>query len=147
MISDAPLGAFLSGGLDSSVIVAIMSKLSSEPIKTFTTGFGHDLDEYNEAKIVSEHCNTIHTEISLSYSELTKSLPKILWHMEFPYGRPSILSNYLAAKNVKKYVTVAFTGEGADECFGGYNRYVPYVEKNNNQINSKIQKITSGFFL
>ena len=146
MISDAPLGAFLSGGLDSSVIVAIMSKLSSEPIKTFTTGFGHDLDEYNEAKIVSEHCNTIHTEISLSYSELTKSLPKILWHMEFPYGRPSILSNYLAAKNVKKYVTVAFTGEGADECFGGYNRYVPYVEKNNNQINSKIQKITSGFF-
>ena len=146
MISAAPLGAFLSGGLDSSVIVAIMSKLSSEPIKTFTTGFGHDLDEYNEAKIVSEHCNTIHTEISLSYSELTKSLPKILWHMEFPYGRPSILSNYLAAKNVKKYVTVAFTGEGADECFGGYNRYVPYVEKNNNQINSKIQKITSGFF-
>ena len=146
MISDAPLGAFLSGGLDSSVIVAIMSKLSSEPIKTFTTGFGHDLDEYDEAKIVSEHCGTIHKEISLSYSELTKSLPKILWHMEFPYGRPSILSNYLAARDVKKYVTVAFTGEGSDECFGGYNRYLPYIEKNNNQINSKIQKIASGFF-
>jgi asparagine synthase (glutamine-hydrolysing) len=146
MISDVPLGAFLSGGLDSSVIVAIMSKFSSKPVKTFTTGFGHDLDEYDEAKIVSEHCNTEHREIIQTYSELTKSLPKILWHMEFPYGRPSILSNYLACRDVKKYVTVAFTGEGADECFGGYNRYLQYVEKNGCNINQKIQKITSGFF-
>ena len=146
MISDAPLGAFLSGGLDPCVIVAIMSKLSSSPVKTFTTGFGHSLDEFNEAKIVSEHCKTEQREINLSYNELTKSLPKILWHMEFPYGRPSILSNYLAAKHVKKYVTVSFTGEGADECFGGYNRYLQYVEKNNNDLSSKIQRITSGFF-
>ena len=146
MISDAPLGAFLSGGLDSSVIVAIMNKMSSKPVKTFTTGFGHDLDEFNEAKIVSEHCDTEHNEIHLTYNELTKSLPKILWHMEFPYGRPSILSNFLATKDVKKYVTVAFTGEGSDECFAGYNRYLPYLEKNNSQITTQIQKIKSGFF-
>ena len=146
MISDAPLGAFLSGGLDSSLMVAIMSKLSSEPVKTFTTGFGHNLDEFNEAKIVSEYCVTEHNQINLSYNELTKSLPKILWHMEFPYGRPSILSNFLAAKAVKRYVTVAFTGEGADECFAGYNRYLPYLEKNGNQLSEKIQQIKSGFF-
>ena len=145
MISDAPLGAFLSGGLDSSVMVALMSKNSVNSIRTFTTGFGHELDEFKEAKIVSEHCSTDHTEINLTYDELTESLPTILWHMEFPFGRPSILSNFLASKEIKKYVTVAFTGEGSDECFGGYNRYIPFV-KNDSKISELSNSISSGFF-
>ena len=76
--------------------------------------------EYREAKLVAEHCNTNHQEIELSFKKLTDSLPTILWHMEFPFGRPSILSNFLVAEEVKKHVTVAYTGEGSDELFGGY---------------------------
>jgi len=145
MISDAPLGAFLSGGLDSSIMVALMNKSSNESIKTFTTGFNHELDEFKEAKIVSEYCDTEHMEINLTYEELTRSLPTILWHMEFPFGRPSILSNFLASKEIKKHVTVAFTGEGSDECFGGYNRYLPFVDKNLDK--SKLPNfVSSGFF-
>ncbi|NWJ29672.1 asparagine synthase (glutamine-hydrolyzing) [Marine Group I thaumarchaeote] len=144
--SDVPIGALLSGGLDSSLMVAMLSKMTNEPVKTFTTGFGHELDEYREAKIVAEHCNTNHQEIELSYKKLANSLPKILWHMEFPFGRPSILSNFLVAEQVKKYVTVAYTGEGADELFGGYNRYLIYTNTNKMSLNEKINSIPSGFF-
>jgi len=145
--SDAPVGALLSGGLDSSIMVAMLSKISSERVKTFTTGFGHALDEFNEAKIVAEHCNTDHKEITLTYEKLTNSLPTILWHMEFPFGRPSILSNFMVAQEVKKYVTVAYTGEGSDELFGGYNRYFPFVDENSTvSLDEKINSIPSGFF-
>ena len=146
-ISDAPLGALLSGGLDSSVMVAILNKFSENPIKTFTTGFGNDLDEFEEAKIVAEHCGTDHNEIMIDFSDLTKSLPKILWHMELPFGRPSILSNYMVSKEIKKFVTVAYTGEGSDELFGGYNRYLPFVKDSNFfQKTKNYEAVTSGFF-
>jgi asparagine synthase (glutamine-hydrolysing) len=145
--SDAPVGALLSGGLDSSIMVAILSEISDEPVKTFTTGFGHELDEYREAKIVADHCGTDHTEIELSYKKLTNTLPEILWHMEFPFGRPSILSNFLVAEEVKKFVTVAYTGEGSDELFGGYNRYLIHTDKNSTVLlPEKINSIPSGFF-
>ena len=146
-ISDAPLGALLSGGLDSSVMVAILNKFSEKPIKTFTTGFGNDLDEFEEAKIVAEHCGTDHNEIELTYKKLTDSLPTILWHMEFPFGRPSILSNFMVSKEIKKFVTVAYTGEGSDELFGGYNRYLPFVKDSNFfQKTKNYEAVTSGFF-
>lgn len=146
-VSDAPIGALLSGGLDSSIMVGILSKISDSPVKTFTTGFGHELDEFSEAKIVSEHCQTDHKEILLNFDHLSKSLPTILWHMEFPFGRPSILSNYLVAEQVKKHVTVAYTGEGSDELFGGYNRYMVYAKNDQNiSLEKKISLITSGFF-
>jgi asparagine synthase (glutamine-hydrolysing) len=144
--SDAPVGALLSGGLDSSIMVAILNNITETPVKTFTTGFGHELDEYNEAKIVAEHCGTDHNEIELSYKKLTDSLPTILWHMEFPFGRPSILSNFLVSEEVKKFVTVAYTGEGSDELFGGYNRYIKFSEKNSISLHDKINSIPSGFF-
>ena len=144
--SDAPVGALLSGGLDSSIMVAILNNITETPVKTFTTGFGHELDEYNEAKIVAEHCGTDHNEIELSYKKLTNSLPNILWHMEFPFGRPSILSNFLVAEEVKNFVTVAYTGEGSDELFGGYNRYIQFSEKNSIPLHDKINSIPSGFF-
>ena len=146
-VSDASIGALLSGGLDSSVMVAILSRLSDKPVKTFTTGFGHDLDEFDEARLVAEHCQTDHKEIMLDYSDLVKTMPSILWHMEFPFGRPSILSNFLVARDIKKYVTVAYTGEGSDELFGGYNRYLIYAhEKNKSSLDEKIKSIPSGFF-
>lgn len=146
-ISDAPLGALLSGGLDSSVMVAILSKFSEKTIKTFTTGFGNDLDEFEEAKIVAEHCGTDHKEVLIDFSDLTKSLPKILWHMELPFGRPSILSNYMISKEIKKFVTVAYTGEGSDELFGGYNRYLPFVKDNSFfEKTGNYEAVTSGFF-
>ncbi|MDB4840797.1 asparagine synthase (glutamine-hydrolyzing) [Nitrosopumilus sp.] len=144
--SDAPVGALLSGGLDSSIMVAILNNITETPVKTFTTGFGHELDEYKEAKIVSEHCGTDHHEIELSYKKLTDMLPTILWHMEFPFGRPSILSNFLVSEEVKKFVTVAYTGEGSDELFAGYNRYIPFSKKNSLPLNDKINSIPSGFF-
>ena len=146
-VSDAPIGALLSGGLDSSIMVAILSKLSEQPVKTFTTGFGHELDEYSEAQTVAEHCGTDHKEISLTFDHLSKSLPTILWHMEFPFGRPSILSNYLVSEQVKKFVTVAYTGEGSDELFGGYNRNLIYSkDKSNVPLDQKLNSISSGFF-
>ena len=146
-VSDAPLGALLSGGLDSSVMVALLAKLSDKPVRTFTTGFGNELDEFDEAKIVAEHCGTDHKEIMIDYSELINTLPSILWHMEFPYGRPSILSNFMVSNAIKKYVTVAYTGEGSDELFGGYNRYLIYTqEKNKSTLAEKIKSIPSGFF-
>jgi len=144
--SDAPIGALLSGGLDSSIMVAMISKISDEPVKTFTTGFGHKLDEFDEARIVADYYNTDHKEIKLSYDDLTNSLPSILWHMEFPFGRPSILSNFLVAKEVKKYVTVAYTGEGSDELFGGYNRYLNYSKNNSALSIDEINNLPSGFF-
>ena len=146
-VSDAPLGALLSGGLDSSIMVAILSKISDEPVKTFTTGFGHALDEFSEAKVVAEHCETDHKEILLNFDYLSKSLPTILWHMESPFGRPSILSNYLVAEQVKKFVTVVYTGEGSDELFGGYNRYLIYSKNESDvPLEKKLNSITSGFF-
>ena len=146
-VSDAPLGALLSGGLDSSVMVALLAKLSDNPVRTFTTGFGNELDEFDEARIVAEHCGTDHKEIMIDYSELINNLPSILWHMEFPYGRPSILSNFMVSNAIKKYVTVAYTGEGSDELFGGYNRYFIFTKNYSKQsLEQKIESISSGFF-
>ena len=146
-VSDAPIGALLSGGVDSSVMVAMLTKLTDSPVQTFTTGFGNELDEFDEAQIVAEHCKTNHTEILIDFSDLTKSLPKILWHMEFPFGRPSILSNYMVSEAIKKYVTVAYTGEGSDELFGGYNRYVPYAKDPEYfKKEDNLESISSGFF-
>ena len=146
-VSDAPLGALLSGGLDSSIMVALLAKLSDKPVRTFTTGFGNELDEFDEARIVAEHCGTDHKEITIDYSELINTLPSILWHMEFPYGRPSILSNFMVSNAIKKYVTVEYTGEGSDELFGGYNRYFIFTENYSKQsLEQKIESISSGFF-
>ena len=146
-VSDAPLGALLSGGLDSSIMVALLAKLSDKPVRTFTTGFGNELDEFDEARIVAEHCGTDHKEIMIDYSELINTLPSILWHMEFPYGRPSILSNFMVSNAIKKYVTVAYTGEGSDELFGGYNRYLIFTKNYSKQnLEQKIESISSGFF-
>lgn len=124
LISDVPLGAFLSGGLDSSFIVGLMSKLVDEPIKTFTIGFGDDkkYDETRFAKVIADRFNTDHNELFIDASSI-KTLPKILWHMDEPIADAASIPTYLLSEFAKKKVSVVLTGEGADELFGGYSKY------------------------
>lgn len=148
LISDVPLGVSLSGGVDSSLIVGIMSHLKkTEKIKTYTIGFGREDDEFSYAKKVAEHCGAEYNEIILSYDIMTKSIPQVLWSMESPWARPSLPAIYQLLKEVKKNVTVNLVGEGSDELFAGYNRYQPYapipkypVVDKKNEINKKLQK-------
>lgn len=164
LISDVPLGISLSGGIDSSTLVAIASKLKEDPIKTFTIGFDVPDDEYEHAKTVAEHCKTEHTEIHLNYSDLTKAFVKVLWHYEAPYSRPALLPIYYLANKIREKLTVSLSGEGSDEIFAGYNRYDAYTrlpdlteikdkkyykmlkEKINMPVSKKIEYVSSGVF-
>jgi asparagine synthase (glutamine-hydrolysing) len=128
LISDVPVGISLSGGIDSSVIVALASKFKKEPIKTFTAGFDIPEDEYAAARLVAEHCKTDHTELHLGSKDYVTDLIKTLWHMEFPFSRPAMVSVYDLYKGISKSVKVSLCGEGSDELFGGYNRYEAYTE-------------------
>ncbi len=123
MISDVPLGAFLSGGHDSSIVVGLMSELSSKPVKTFSIGFEEaDFSELHYAKIVAKHFKTEHHEfiVKPNFIEL---LPKIVWYYGQPYADSSALPSYIVSNETKKHVTVALNGDGGDETFGGYLRY------------------------
>lgn len=123
MISDVPLGAFLSGGHDSSIIVGLMSSLSKTPVKTFAVGFEEEeFSELHYARLVARHFNTDHREFILkaNYVDL---LPKIVWHYGQPFADSSALPSYLVSQETRKHVTVALNGDGGDESFGGYLRY------------------------
>ena len=123
LMSDVPLGAYLSGGLDSSLIVAINSVLRDDPVKTFTVGFGHETDEFKHAKVVAEHLNTDHHELVLDYKDMTKALPKIIWYMDEPNSDITMVPLYFLSRFSRKKVTVVNTGEGADELFSGYPHF------------------------
>ncbi|OGI17702.1 MAG: asparagine synthase (glutamine-hydrolyzing) [Candidatus Moranbacteria bacterium RIFCSPHIGHO2_02_FULL_40_12b] len=123
MISDVPLGAFLSGGIDSSAIVGLMSKLSDKPIKTFSIGF--EEEKYNElkyAKIVAEKFKTDHTEFIVK-PDAIGLLPMLVRQYEEPYADSSALPTYYVSKLTRNHVTVALNGDGGDENFAGYSRY------------------------
>jgi len=119
MISDVPLGAYLSGGLDSSAIVAAMARLSNQPVKTFTVGFDYQYDELSEAAETARHLGCDHTEITWGVSDI-ELLPKLVWHLDEPLGDPIVIPMYQLAREAKKQVTVILAGEGADEIMGGY---------------------------
>ncbi len=124
MISDVPLGAFLSGGVDSSVIVALMSKISSKPVKTFSIGFKEEkFSELKYAKEVADMYGTDHTEFIVE-ANMADILPRLVWHYCEPYADSSALPSYYVSKETRKKVTVALNGDGGDECFGGYLRYI-----------------------
>ena len=123
MISDVPLGAFLSGGLDSSILVAMMSKHSKSKVRTFSIGY--DQDDYNEeefATIVSKHCNTEHKQIKISKRDYLDDWVKLIKHKDAPLSIPHEVPLYKMSIELKKYITVVLSGEGADELFGGYGR-------------------------
>ncbi|MBL7206894.1 MAG: asparagine synthase (glutamine-hydrolyzing), partial [Candidatus Aenigmarchaeota archaeon] len=123
LISDVPLGAYLSGGLDSSAIVGIMSKFSEKPVKTFSVKFEDEtIDESQYAKMVAEHFKTEHHELMVKCSAM-ETLPKITWHLDEPLADPACIPTLLMSELTKKHVTVVLTGEGSDELFAGYDQY------------------------
>lgn len=119
MISEVPLGAYLSGGLDSSTIVAVMSKLTSMPVRTFTVGFDYEHDELTQAAETARLLGCEHTPIACRISDVAL-LPKLIYHLDEPLGDPIVIPMYQLALEAKKQVTVILAGEGADETMGGY---------------------------
>lgn len=122
LMSEVPLGVYLSGGLDSSSLVGLMSQVVEEPIKTFTVGFGQPDDEFNYAKIVAEKFSTNHKELMIQ-NNLDKILPNIVWHFDEPVADPAALPTYQMSEITKPHATVIIVGEGGDEAFAGYSKY------------------------
>ena len=123
MISEVPLGAFLSGGVDSSMVVALMAQESSQPVKTFSIGFeDQDFSELKYAKTVAEYVGAEYNEFIVKPDAL-EVLPKLVEHYGEPYADSSAIPTYYVAKETRKHVTVALNGDGGDESFAGYERY------------------------
>ncbi len=123
LISDVPLGAFLSGGLDSSVVVALMARFTGEPVKTFTIGFGDR--RFNEAPAARRTARALGTEHHdvVVHPDFDSLLPTIVWGMDEPQGDSSAVPTYYVSQLARQYVTVCLTGDGGDEAFAGYGRY------------------------
>ena len=123
LMSEVPLGAFLSGGVDSSAVVALMSEVSSTPVKTFSIGFEEqDFSELHHARRVAEHVGAEHHEFIVRPDAL-EVLPTLVEHYGEPYADSSAIPTYYVARETRRHVTVALNGDGGDECFAGYERY------------------------
>ena len=124
LMSDVPLGVFLSGGLDSSAVAALTTKIRKEPIETFAVGYGEEkFSELPFARQVARHIGSKHHEVRLSRDEFFDALPRLIWHEDEPIVWPSSVSLYFVARLARERVTVVLTGEGSDETLAGYTRY------------------------
>jgi asparagine synthase (glutamine-hydrolysing) len=138
LISEVPLGAFLSGGVDSSTIVGVMSQLSSQPVKTFSIGFREDsFDELKYARIAAKHFDTEHHEFVVT-PDLFDLVGEIVWQFDEPFADQSALPTYMLSKMARDHVTVVLSGDGGDELFAGYSRYV--IDRNRNGF-ARIPKV------
>ncbi len=125
LVSDVPLGALLSGGLDSSIVVSLMARMSNAPVVTVSVGF-HDspeLDETGLARETARHLGTQHHEIRYGREEALAILPELIMKNELPIAEPLLVPSYFLFREARRHVTVVLSGEGADELFGGYMRY------------------------
>jgi asparagine synthase (glutamine-hydrolysing) len=131
MISDVPLGVFLSGGVDSSIIAAIMGKVHNKNIDTFSLGYQNKkYDESARASLVAKHIGANHHSYILDFEELNQEIDKIILNYDEPFADSSCLPTYFIAKKAAQNVKVALTGDGGDEVFGGYNKYLSLQYRN-----------------
>jgi asparagine synthase (glutamine-hydrolysing) len=151
LASDVPLGAFLSGGVDSSIVVGLMAKNSSEQIKTFTVGY-NDAPLYDEsgfAREVARHFGTEHSEIRISLRDGLAVIPDVLDYLDQPFGDSSCIPTYLIARETRNEVTVALSGDGGDELFAGYSKYqaeayVPYFKMIPPKVWSNVRRLLAN---
>lgn len=138
-ISDVPLGTFLSGGVDSSIVSLCLAQQQEQKIDTFSIGFDKkSFDESDKSRLVSKLINSNHHEFIISEKDLTANIDEIILNFDEPFADSSALATYLVSKKTKDYVKVALTGDGGDEVFGGYNKY--YMGKLNQKYTSLIPK-------
>jgi asparagine synthase (glutamine-hydrolysing) len=124
LMSDVPLGMFLSGGLDSSAVAALAAKIRGDQIKTFAVGYGEEkFSELGFAREVAKHIGSDHYEVRLSREEFFQAMPQLIWHEDEPIVWPSSVSLYFVARLARQHATVVLTGEGSDETLAGYTRY------------------------
>jgi len=125
LLSEVPLGAFLSGGIDSSIVVGVMSRLMNRPVKTFTVGFQGEgwYDESPEAEAVGRHFGTDHHTLKVGSLDLPTYLEQTVRALDEPMADPASIPTYMISRYARQWVTVSLTGEGADEIFGGYDHY------------------------
>jgi asparagine synthase (glutamine-hydrolysing) len=148
-ISDVSLGTFLSGGVDSSIVSLCLAQQSNTKIETFSIGFDEkSFDETDKSRTVAKLINSNHHEFIISEKDLTKNIDEIILNFDEPFADSSALASYVVASKTKEYVTVALTGDGGDEVFGGYNKY--YMGKLNEKYTDLIphslhNKLTSSF--
>ncbi len=144
LMSDVPLGVFLSGGLDSSAVAALTTKIRREPIETFAVGYGEAaFSELPFARQVAEHIGSKHHEVRLSREQFFEMLPRLIWHEDEPVVWPSSVSLYFVARLARDRVTVVLTGEGSDETLAGYTRYAWTLM--NARMDSVYRSLTPSF--